>query len=594
MLRSDWKYYIDETEVFPSGTDRASIRYKHDDGEIFFYAEFDGELTFTGDDFQIIKTDYDLGDYCKQYDFYIEEKCNHKFQVKYIGFFSMLDGEFNLDRCTFKVKPTLIDKYSCLKKNEDVTIDILDDSVQRYVITSDCYTRIEFWVDSPAQEMDLLTTISGLFYQTTDSVCDDTRNVDIYAREAVILPENATPDNTWTEWDGGESLNSIEVPDYYKKWVRGLDYVTITPVGGDIIVSCDEYYMTDTTYAYQKEITQIVGSPPAVQIYKSNLFFRFSFLQTLYNLNATISYVNCIKLTDAINFAKDQCSGVGDLISDFFTNATNPVTGLASKVNNVYLIQKSDAKRPGASEQATVGETTWKDLMTAVQNYFNVRWYLNDDSDLVIEHISDIAKNTGIDVTVAPYTETTQYRRQFKFDKNLIYKYEQWNVSEAMNTDFKGVSIAYSDACSLKNGKYESKNYDLGDYVTDLGLIQSEPSKASDSGFVIVACDGSNKVINESGILSGRTELNGHLAISRLHDNYWKHDRIFLNGTMNGVATVFSSAQKLRQIEKLGIKLCCDVDFDPIDTINTVLGTANVESASFSLYTNKLDLDLYV
>lgn len=591
-MNNNWTYYLDAvTEVNPAGTDKTSIGYKHGDEEIFFTQEFNGDLIFTGADYLIFKADYDLGNYCKRYDIYMVQKCTPLPIIQYVVHFSLNDGEMDLDRCTYKVKPTTIDKYSCIKRNEDVTINLLDSSIARHTITSDCYTYIEF-APTQLQEMDLLASISGQWEKTTGGY--STRSQNIYAREAVILPDRITPDDTWVEWDKSNTgFNAKEVSEFHTKWVRGLDYVTITVNAGDILIHYDEAYMNDVTYNYAGKIFQIDSGPLIPDIYFSHLYFRYSFLNTCYFLNAETNYINCIKLTDAINFAKDQCS-INDLQSEFFTNATNPVTILASKTNNIYLIQKSDAKRPGASGQATKGETTWKDLMTAIQNYFNVKWYINDTSNLVIEHISTITKNAGLDLTVSPYVERLANKRKFKWDKNFIFKSEQWNITEAKGDDFKGLPIVYSDDCTVKDGKYESKTYDVQDYITDIGFIQSQADKVSDQGFVIVACDVNDKIINETGILSGKTEINGHLALSSLHSNYWRHERIFLTGTMNGAAETFQSAIKLRQLDKLSIVKCCDVDFNPEETINTALGVANLEGAEYNFLDGKLTLDLYV
>jgi hypothetical protein len=587
MKRTDWKYYIDAVEVSPSGTDKTSIRYKHDDGEIFFTQEFNGDIVFTGSDYLIFKDDYDLGDYCKRYEFIIEHKCNHVYEVKYMGYFSLIDGEMDLDKCTFKVKPTIEDKYSCIKKNEEVTVNILDTSIERHVITSDCYSYIEFY-GSALQEMDLLAYVDGVF---TGPEGTSTRTQANYARECVILPERITPDDTWVAWDGSEAFNAKKVPEFHKKWVRGLSYITIVVNSGDIVINYQEAYYNDTTLSHAGTVIQLTGDVPPVPWF-SEVYFKYTFLDTLNFLSAETNYINCVKLTDAINFAKDPCL-IGDLQSEFFTNATNPVTGVASKTNNIYIIQKSDAKRPGATEQATKGETTWKDLMLAVQNYFNVKWYLDEDSNLIIEHVSTIAKNAGLDLTISPYAERVANKRKFKWDKNIVFKSEQWNIQEARGEDFKGLPITYSDDCTVKDGKYTSKTFDVQDYITDIGMIQAQADKVSDQGFVIVACDGSNKIINETGILSGRTEINGHLSLSSLHNNYWRYERIFITGNMNGIAETFDSAIKLKQLDKLSIVLCCDVDFNATDTINTALGTANLESAEFNLLDNKLTLDLY-
>lgn len=602
MLRTDWRYYIDATEVHPSGDNKAAIRYKHDDGEIFFTQEFNGDLTFTKSDYLIFKTDYDLGDYCKRYEFYIEQKCNGTYYVVFMGFFSLLDGEFDLDRCTFKVKPTIEDKYSCLKLIEDVEINLM--TLPKHTITLNQVTSYEFSYYQSAgffQDSTDLGIFQGTWWEY-ESAGEILFSVHIYAREVIILKEGETP--VGTGWNAPNEicyqiLNqvpcSLQTLNYQEptagsvKWVRNTSYNPITLLSSDFIMHWDNAtYDNDTTL---KNVGEIIFYNP---LFYTHFYFKKTYMANLYSVYNTIDFINAIKLTDAVNLLVSQCDEIGALQSEFFTNSTNPVTGIASKTNNIFLLQNSDVKRPDASQAATIGKITWKDFISIIQNYFNVKSYIDNDSNIVIEHISTIQKSEGLDITVNPYTKTTSQKRKFKFDKNLISKYEHWNTEKMSNIDFVGTDIFYADDCTKKDGKHDAKNYDLKDVVTDINYILKDPEKTNDEGFVLVACDVNNIIINAQGALTCNVKENGYLSISNLHNEFWKHERIFLNGNMNGLQQTFLSALKLRQLEKLNIIKCCNTEFDPVDTINTELGTANVESATFNLFDNKLELDLYV
>ena len=63
----------------------------------------------------------------------------------------------------------------------------------------------------------------------------------------------------------------------------------------------------------------------------------------------------------------------------------------------------------------------------------------------------------------------------------------------------------------------------------------------------------------ELGALSGDTQNNGHMSIANLMDNYWRHDRILADGTMNGNAEGFSSVRQNRHQVSVVIPKCCDL-----------------------------------
>jgi hypothetical protein len=598
MLRTDWRYFLEETQVFPSGDDKLNISYSHEEDEIFFTLTLSGEITFKGSDYTQFKTDYDAGEYCKVYTLYIEQKCIAGYEVKFLSQFSLFEGKFDFDRCTYKVTPTIQDTYSCIKRNQDTTIDLLNDTVTRHLITADYYSTLELYVFGNIdldQACEIVTVINGTM-QTDDEACIFNYPLTIAAREVIVLPKSfRKPDDTWLDWDGNDTvylMNPVSIPKNYVKYVRDLTYVEpITINAGDIVLSHLESYMNSPDYLFMMQIGVLTDCGGSDAWHWGNVLISYDFKERLRFVTTELQYKNAISLVDSLAYAASQCADVEAFQSAFFTAETNPVTLTASRTANIYLIQKSDAKRPMATQEATKGEITWGNLINTVCNYFNCRWWIEDNT-LRIEHISTIVKNYGIDLTVSPYSETTINRNRISFDTNRILKSESWNTFEYGNDDFKGLPITYADDCTTIGGKYNTKTYELSDIMTDLGYIQLNSDESSDTGFCMIACDGSDKVINEVGKITGNTIINGHLSIANLHDLYHRHNRVWLNGTLNGTSVLFESALKLRKLEPLSIVKCCDTEFNAIDSVTTALGTANVDSASYDLFSNKIKLDL--
>ena len=88
-----------------------------------------------------------------------------------------------------------------------------------------------------------------------------------------------------------------------------------------------------------------------------------------------------------------------DVVSDFFewspigdtpgyVAGQNYVTGETNQVDHLVILQKSDAIDPTASNPATIGEITLKEMLQFMVETFRVYWIIDDDGNLRLEHIS--------------------------------------------------------------------------------------------------------------------------------------------------------------------------------------------------------------
>jgi hypothetical protein len=613
MLRTDYRFTLtrdtDTFEVTPSGFFDGSFKDEQSEGQLFFRRKLDADLSFSGSDYAYIKYRYDLGNYCDIYELLIEKKVSGVYQIDWMGFFSMTDGKFDFERCRFTTNVTLQDKYTCILNNWETEVNILDINLVKTGIKANVISSLEFQYlasNTLLQSMSLFRDYSGCDEGVVKDYTQPT-----YAREAILLPKYITLSGSgWLLWDGNDDplvgdysipglFNMLTPNDSQNKWVRDFSYnyvasdnvnfIAIQSQSGWTLQQVLDACFTGNASDYVKMVS-LQTSP---NIFPSQVmdYYRLPTLYINKITNIEISYIaiSLINLIPSVLF--NICQETYTLISDFLTNATNPVTGIASKTNNLYIIQKSDAKRPNASNPATKGNITFRQLMESLYNMFQLWWYINDSNQIVIVHQSEIENNLGLDITIDPYIKTTAHKKIFQFDKTLLYRYETWKFAESNGIDFVGQSIEYSELCTVKESVNKTKNYDISIITTDLEYVQTNSDDISDDGFVIIATDGAN-VLTENGAITGILQLNGHLATSNLQDKYWRHNRILSIGKLNGVDVTFISTQKIKKLTEQTIILC--EDYDPLKQVTTELGPANVKESSFFPLDKRLVLNMSI
>lgn len=599
MERTDYRFTLtrdtDTFEVFPEDFYDGNFKYTQDEGQMFFRKEYDGALCFKKTDYAYIKDRYDDGYYCDIYELLIEKKISGVYETDWTGYFSMTDGKFDFERCRYYVTPTVDDKYSCVLRNWEKEVNIVDGNFT--YLNSKIKSQLEIEIRGH------YGAGAVPFYQLMYAVLDHqymgggNYYISISCREAIILPDYITPNplDGWIVWDENDTssqvaviLNRITPTGESKKWVRSGSYVSWKPTASDI------------------NVYDILSNPrPSLSTYRqigtystfdNYVYAELYILKSVYNNEVwpmNITYKGYSLLTSILNVLKETCDEFSEstITAPMFTSATSPATGEANELLNVYLIQKSDAKRPNDSNNATIGKTTFKELMEILYSAFQILWDISDNYNLILKHQSEIENNQGLNISVAPYTAMTAHYKGIEFNKNLLFRYEKWEFMEAKNEDFIGLPIEYNEFCTIKENDAKTKTYSLGSITTDLSLIQQEESEISDDGFCMVALL-SSEIAVRNGLITGYKQLNEALSLARLHDNYWRHNRILSTGLMNGASITFESSQKIRKLPELTIKYCGE--FDPKEEITTELGNGIVNEATFKPFDQTLTLNLSI
>lgn len=615
MQRTDYRFTLtrdtDTFETYPAGFFDGSFKYEQQEGQLFFRVKYEGSLIFKGSDYAYFKTRYDLNEYCDIYEILIEkyDQSINNYVTFWTGYFSMLDGKFDFEKCQFIVKPTVYDKYSCLLRNWENELNVIDNYYSEISVNLKSWLEIQFKWNDQTELVPLTSMTMWRDYDLSECGIETIRH---YAREAIILPKTIVLTTPWVKDDPNEgnkindygidqSFNIQEYNDQIEtKWVRSWTYDYETPELSDFVnvlqdvqdfqTILNNCYPGNLISDYYKFSSVVINPdfliPPPPRVWYSKKTYKYNALTDV------IVKMNGFDLSSVIvKLLKITCEdfNASTLISNFFTNSLNPATGQSNELLSLYLIQNSDAKRPSASNPATKGFLNFKDLMDDLYNLFQVSWDLDNNNNLILKHQSEIQNVEGIDITKTPYILTTAHKKSVEFDKGLIYRYEKWDIQNTENIDFVGVPIEYNELCSGKEDA-RSKTYNVN-LTTDIGYLQQRDNNASDEGFCLVATV-SSIVQNRDGILSGILEANEWLSISRLQTNYWRHNRILRNGLMNNIETTFTSSQKIRKLSEQTIILCDE--FDPLKLVKTDLGDAIVTEATYFPFDSKLTLNMSI
>lgn len=122
---SNWKYKIEGTEVSPlnAATTKFDMSVNENAG-VVFTVDIDEPLVFNySDNFNFKQQEED--DRCSELSFVIQKKCSGVWADYWVGVFSIAEGEFDDDKCTYTIKPR-IKEYLL----EDLEINFLEDPIR--------------------------------------------------------------------------------------------------------------------------------------------------------------------------------------------------------------------------------------------------------------------------------------------------------------------------------------------------------------------------------------------------------------------------------------------------------------------------------
>lgn len=545
-------------EVFPTGTWGLKYTPNSEWTRIWRWA-FNGALTFGGADYTAIMGALDD---CSQMAIRIQVLCSGSYSTLWEGFFSKYEFEVDLDRCLLTFKPETCDKYTRILNILDTKVNFLDTPTDyqlfvnvygypiEYYITPGQYTNgfPVGWVPPSWHELPALPGSQYYLYQmeikpqnlynALGQLLYTYHTARIYAREWVLTDDGITPpDPSWT-YDSEVSVNVF-------KWVR--------PVGNSAFTTYTQTITGDIENWTLQGYSTAIGSTYYIQ--------------------------HARRLNEVLEFL---LSKVGLGFSSLLFSNPNPMGGHA--LNNLMLV--STGEMVHRSDATTIQMVSLQDLLRWLREYFNCQWYIDDARTLHIENekyffygMSYTApKSVNLDLTAGIYEPYTRHMNRYSYATPPRYLYEEWQVPFSNGRDFVGEKISYP--CSADS----QTKFHVTQLASDIWWMYVHASELPRDGFILlqahVVALGVYEVQTETGLLTGGLLSNGHLSLANLHERYWKWERIFPRGTMNGQDMTFSSSEYRKIQVPISVPACCSgLDLDGL--IRTGIGDGQLEEAEY-------------
>ena len=596
--RYDEDLYHFERELDPIWDDIA-FKYTRENGRIFFRKYLDGSFSLIGEDFTWANTIRTSNRKRNEYRILkIYEIVDGVRVLRWRGFFSVIAGEWDLDRCVVSFSDLVIwDEYTKVLENIEEERNLFDIAPQPVIYNLSGYeyeSKQVILASSPFDPISPCATglplLSSSDYFLDETCAGDDCGYVLYARVVALTTLNGVfawyvqgtyrrdyvvqvnqPGAEWTSLGLFPDATSTTY-----KWVRNYLNITAPTYSSQIIII---QYTDPTGYVW-------VCAPEGNNLQVSS----GSELTEYENTRAR-------RLPQVINYAFNGASTQTPFNSRFFTDTTNPVTGSTNELNNLYILQFSDIKE--TSDAATRAMYSFKDIESWLA-MFNVYWYMDGKYGATFEHkkffdlgLSYSANSIGLDVS--DYKEAVSTSK-LSYGNKGVPRIMEIKLFYESGDDFYGSPILFNG--SMANWGEESKlSISTQNLSTDLmGAVLG--SDAGLDGFMLIATERDSPnfvyhyiVINGEGALTGATIVNSPLSVANIEDNYWRWGGQTDVGVMNEKNIEFDSVENNVIQEDFSIT-SCDITFNPYKLVRTEYGDGRVEEATHFLKDKKLTLAL--
>lgn len=438
------KYYIiydvAEVEVFPVADLDLNIERVFENNEWYAREFLSKKVKFQNDyvngsfDFSTIQSQ----DYTKEIKFIIREDTDNYASIRWQGYFTVNDGEWDLDTCSVEIDIQPDDYYRTL-------LDAFEDEY----LLSEFSDKKTLYIEADAEIEEI--RIGQLEIQECGEVnaCDQATET-----VAAIYGDRFAFMGSCVDDCEGNPMYDCMYRRIKLKWKPNEDWD-----------------FQNDYYVHECSVYDPCATTEPVPIYFNNV----------------------INLFDMIEFIINDVLGT-NVVSLFFTEVTNPVTLAANAYNNIYIGQISDF-RGFKGEDSTTGKVSLQILLEWLRNTFNVYWDIMDNGDFRIEHYSyyDNGLAYSGDPTIS-YDLTSLFptwlegTNKITYEKQEMYGREKWAWLFAQSEDFIGKDIIYESPVKKRRRKESnSMEYSLSELTTDLPALINDPEEAPTEGYVFLS-----------------------------------------------------------------------------------------------------------
>jgi len=555
---------------------------EYDDDLNIYVRTLETEMVFKGTDYALFYDNWESLGTCESLPFKVQLDGSQY----YTGYLRMGSAktEWDLDRCVMRATIDPSGSWQCLRDNWDAEINILAGTTKVQIAQAAGELQCNWCIE---------TSYPVVFSQDDWAVASSGGWTVIENRISNVIPEGyggfPPSSDPYYEVENWESTANLQTKYCRLFWPTSGG----TPPGSGWVAVAG---------GYGKALTRTLDESE----YDDEPFPDY-YIQEIYTTDEITSggtvarLYNGVTLADVFDTFFPAACGGPTIKSDFFNinpsgdaPANSPYTFSAANLENIVIFQKSDVKRPTATQAATVGTWTLKDIFSTLKEHFNVQWRFQN-GNFRIEHVSYFTTTSGLNLTSGSNAQLITGFNRYSYDNSKMADQERWQFMENTSPAFQGAPLTYGSCLDYSTADEIVR--DLGRVNNDVEYIQANTDQIDDDGFVLVnayATSGGDYYINTFFVPTWGQYKNGHMAIPSLLSAYHTYERLLPTGTLNGSVVAFDTWERRKKQTEVTIKMSrADYKaFDAGQLIKTGLGWGEVESAEYSAAACALTLTL--
>ena len=556
-----------------------SWTWNKEEGKRYFRKDLATKLVFidsTADNLQEFTPWYLLERYkdrCAIVRLLVQPECGEGYQAQA----TVMDADFDADRCRVDVKFSPADGYACIHDNWEREKNVLH-------------------LGTPVT----LNVFRGVFEQKQclSSVRAPQYDYGRFTQSFITNCIEPGIDEGWTLWRTFHSWQSDNDPNNPDAGEWTLSTTWIREVVNDASAPDPYGWVAKTGGGWARQ----------VPVYLLQEEIGPGIVRRIYELSlpGDIGIDNGRYFNDIIEGFFNEYCGSLTVVSNFFginpdgTEPDNAAYTKAKEVLQELIVYAKDDIILHDETNATVLNLNLKKMLEHVQEMFNVEYRIRDDK-VYLEHYTYFLPSKRLDLTQEQWLDCLKDTFKWSYEKESLPSKELYHWQDRTDRvanssyDFDGLPIVYGDQCNAGQGE---KDHRADTVTTNIeALIQDgnpENWTITPESYVLVASS-NGYVIREVGEISGEVHLNNSLSWANLHEYFHRDGRAFQFGLMNGSNTEFNSVVKIRKQVPIRIPMCCSdlQNFDPeLLIVKTQLGHGEIDSATYDEPSGYLTLNL--
>ena len=278
-----------------------------------------------------------------------------------------------------------------------------------------------------------------------------------------------------------------------------------------------------------------------------------------------------------------------------------------------FIAPKSNVLKGNYDQAAQKAEITFEQIMNMLRDCFRCYWYINENNDLRIEHISYFMNGLSYnspDVLLDLTTKKDKFNRKLvlyaqesvSYSKDDLSSRYEFNWMDDSTDIFEDIEINVNSVY-IQEDKTEEINSEV--FSTDVDLMLYAPDKFSNDGFVLLMADKVTRRVPIFSIRELRDDeyLYGYSATPQNYLCSWlylaryymldmpakniEYTRAPLSVAFNGF-----TVQGIKQFMQQDVEFQTSMNINPYSAITTSIGTGIIDSMSINLDTQHITATL--